>query len=226
MKQYIAFFVAILLTGCAGTPVKSVPKLKSTALTTAEVRQSVRLTRVISRIPLNRAFYEARYGMLCELAGRRNVPSETVTILPESLQIGFRGTLEPLGFKIAKDSETAFGNAEIGDLQIGATIVDFQSTLCHGMSGHSSLSAGAPNMVKGKMYFDILWEVYSSAEDKVIYAKSVPASFEVDSLISSRVTGMMLGTFLESLKNFSTDTRLRQLIQQDVPSKRQSQPTA
>jgi hypothetical protein len=97
--------------------------------------------------------------------------------------------------------------------------------MCHGMSGHSSLSVGAPNMIKGKMYFDILWEVYSSTERKVVYSKSVPASFETDSMISSGVSGMMLNTFLESLKNLSADTELRQLVKQATPSKAQSKPS-
>jgi hypothetical protein len=225
MNRYVAVLIAILLTGCAGTPVKSVPKLTATALTSTEVIQYIQLTRVISKIPLSRAFYEARFGMICELAGKRTIPSETVAILPESLQTGFRGTLEPLGFKIAKEKETAFGKAEIPDLQIGATIVDFESTLCHGMSGHSSLAVGAPYMIKGKMYMEILWEVYSPAQRKVIYSRSVPASFEVDSLISSGVQGMMLGTFLESLKNFSTDAKFQQLVQQVEPPKVQPKPS-
>ena len=64
--------------------------------------KSIQLTKVVSRIPLSRAFYEARYGMLCELAGKRSIPSETVAILPESLQGGVRETIEPLGFVVVK----------------------------------------------------------------------------------------------------------------------------
>jgi hypothetical protein len=214
MKKLIIICVSIFLTACAGTPVKNVPKLTAQSLASTVKPQSIELATVISRIPINRAFYEARYGMLCELAGIRRIPSETVPILPESLQRGFRETLEPLGFKIAKKSETAFGKAEAVDLLVGATIVDFESTLCHGLTGRSGLNAGAPDFVKGKMYIEVIWEIYRPTDNTVIYSKSVPASFEADSLKPYGVSGMLFDTFIESLKNLTADQKFRNAIEQ------------
>ena len=136
--QTIAF--GLVLAGCQIAPVTQAPRVAPTPLTPQGEMRTVELHQVITNLPLQASVFNVQYGWLCETGRARGLPTGRLPISERDLRLGFRDVLEPLQFRVVKPHQSVFGELDVADLQIGATVTKVEANFCFPFSGSPLLN--------------------------------------------------------------------------------------
>ena len=218
MRTLITLLSAIsLLAGCAIAPVSPAPRLVPIAVPEGATPRTLDLHSVITRLPLEEAKFNVRYGMLCEVGRARSLPSGRLPVSDSDLAQGFRRVLEPLRFRIAAPSETVFSPTVLADLQIGATVTRVEANFCFPFSGSPLLNVGAPDLAKGNVFMQVVWEAYSPSGGKVVFKHTTTGAFSAQESLPGGVAAMFLNAFTENLRNLAADPSFHTLVRAPRP---------
>ncbi len=177
---------------------------------TAEVR-TVALSRMAYRIRAGTPYAVVKYGFLC-------VPRDRLTWNGDE-KIGgadamhrsaFNEELKKAGFKTAGDPDSLFEEADSAspDFLIGAEVVGVNIDLCYQIV----FQGVEPTEAKGQMQIDVVWQVYSTLDRKVVARISTSGGAKIK---MSRDPADLLyqAAALENVKALINDEQFRTLVQ-------------
>lgn len=222
MKLVIAGLVAFGFASLAGQASSSEPNLS----TEGAKPQRVELARIISSMPNGTAwatFKRQRKGLLgveCALPPNQVDKliwrSDSATLDRRKYLSIFAEELKSSGLTPADDPQNLFqkdrGDA---DIQVAANIKNISAELCLGYKGAQiTLSFGAPDIkpppppppkpdydgIYGDVNFDIDWQVYSRAADKVVADVEIKSSFSTTGHEPGNYDRLILGGLRENIK--------------------------
>ncbi len=212
MRVVQVAIVALMLTGCQVPPVTQTPPATPASLALGTEVRTVELHQVITHLSLKSPAFSVQYGWLCETGQARALPAGRLPVSERDLHLGFREVLEPLNFRVAKPRESVFGESEVADLRIGATVTKVEANFCFPFSGSPLLNTGAPNLAKGNTHVQILWEVFNVREGRVVYKTTTAGTFTAPDSLPNGVATMFLNAFMESLRGLAADSGFRGVV--------------
>jgi hypothetical protein len=115
--------------------------------------------------------------------------------------------MEPLGYQLEAEPESVFSPppGPRAELLVGATVKKVQANLCFPFSGSPSLNVGDPSLTKGTVFVEIVWELYSVSQAKVVHTATTSGTFESKDAIGGGIATMVLNAFMNSLSNLAAD---------------------
>ncbi|MBQ0946615.1 hypothetical protein KAK07_25035 [Ideonella sp. 4Y16] len=174
--------------------------------------QLLDLHSVITRLPPEEAKFNVRYGMFCQVGRPRGLPAGRLPVTDSDLTQGFRAVLEPLKFRLAAQSETVFAAAVPPDFRIGATVTKVEANFCFPFSGSPLLNVGAPDLAKGNVFMQTVWEVFSVSQGKVVFTQTTTGAFTAQESLPGGVATMFLNVFMENLRNLAAEPAFRAVV--------------
>lgn len=216
MRKLLTIFFLALLVGCSVPPVKQVVAESPTALPVDSHSNVIDLSVVVVKLPYDERRVRFQFGWLCEMGNEIKLPNDSLPVTRQDLYEGFRQALGPLNYKFPKPSNSAFQSAPIerAELLLGATVIKREVSLCFPFSGSPTIRFGNTRTAKGSVYLQVAWEIFSVAEQKVVFKKTTEGVYKAEESISDAETVLYTNAFAASLANFAADPHFRDLVLQ------------
>lgn len=228
INRWLAIAATGALGACAALPVPKAPTLVPPPLPQQAFSNELRLSTVIARMQPSDAILNVQYGWACLPAGSRALQTNRLPVIPEDMTAAFKAVLEPLRYKIERESESVFvpRNGPAAELLVGATVKRIEASLCFPFVGSPALNVGDPSLVKGKLFAQVTWEIFSVSRGAVVYTGTTEGTFEIDRTVTGGVGTMVLNAFMVNLANLAANDEFRTHVQKPPVPSRQAAPLA
>jgi hypothetical protein len=210
----LALPILLLSVACAVPQVPATKRLEPITVPEGVETSELALRRIVPKIAPNEGVLHVQNGFLCLPGTNHTLPPDRLPASRTDLDRGFRSTFGPLRYKLQKEPDSVFVPEGTAELQLGATITKLHANLCFPFSA-GPLSD--PSRVKGKVFVEIIWELYSLSERRVIYTSTVPGSFDNAESVEGGFRTMFLNAFNASLTNLAADPVFSDLASKHRP---------
>jgi serine protease Do len=214
IKPIFIVGVAALLASCAIPPVLNAEKRAPIVVAADAKPNPLQLSKVLTRIPIGEAVVKVQYGWVCMPGMVMGWPGGRLAVSDQLLAEAFKKELEQHRYVVAGESDSVF-EAPVRDpsqLLVGAVINKVDANVCIPFSGSPTLSAGITDLAKGAAFMRVTWELYSPAEQKVVYKTTTEGVFESAETVRGGLHGFLVKAFVANVNNLAADPEFHRQV--------------
>ena len=215
MKVIASCTSLLLLVACAVPPVRDAPKLTPIVVPSGTTTNEIELGPVVARLSSDGSL-GIQFGMLCQPAASRPAPADRLPVTQGDIGRAFKAVFGSLRYRTKEVPDSVFV-ASPAALRLGGTVTRLEASLCFPYSGSPALNVGDPSRAKGSAFVEVVWELYSTSEGRVIFKRSVAGRFETEETVQGGIGTVVLNALSASLTNLAADSEFYAAAAKPVP---------
>jgi hypothetical protein len=197
--------IAVLATACAVPPVSEAPVRTALVIPAGVNSNDLQLNRILVRLPREQSGYKVQFGWFCEPGIDRGWPLGQLPVSYNDLAEAFNGELGKHQYKVVGLPESVFDSGQRAELQVGGIVNRLEANFCFPFSGRPTLDVGITDRIKGNIFMQVTWEVYSVSQSKVVFTTTTQGAFKAEEAVRGGVPGMLVRAFSANLRNLAAD---------------------
>jgi len=214
MRLFSALSVVFVLSGCVASPVKIAESKPPRAIPTGVDAQPVQFRQIVAKIPLGEQIGQYQYGWGCFPGSTIGWRGGRLNITDEELTETFRKELQSQNYPVVGDPYALFGDPDSlkAEILVAGLVDKVDIRVCFPFSGSPNVNIGNTNILKGGVFMQMTWQIYSRAEAKVVYEATTQGSFNSDEAISGSLPLFLRNAFAANVRNLLADPGFHGLI--------------
>ena len=200
-------FVLFFLSSCVSEPVREAEILTPKEIPSGQKAKPVQLKKVLVKIKRSTEIGSLQAGLLCLPAGPIKWKGGRLVFDVAEFDEVFREEFENANYKVVGDPEALFDDPSSWEAEflIGAMVTDMDMSIC-----------SSPLGVKGEIYLEVNWQVYSRLDRKVVYKTKTEGSHEVTEPTDQTLDDLVLYAFGMATQNLLADQKFYALLAGDT----------
>jgi S1-C subfamily serine protease len=191
------------LSSCVSEPVREAEILTPKEIPSGQKAKPVQLKKVLVKIKRGTEIGSIQTGMLCLPAGPIKWKGGRFVFDIAEFDEVFREEFENANYKVVGDPEALFDDPSSwqAEFLIGAIVTDIDMSICSSLMG-----------LKGEIYLEVNWQVYSRLDRKVVYKTKTEGSHEVTEPTDQTLDDLVLYAFGMATQNLLADPKFYALL--------------
>jgi serine protease Do len=190
-------------TGCVTEPVREAAILTPKEIPSGQKAKPVQLKKVMVKIKRGTEIGSIQTGVLCLPAGPIKWKGGRFVFDVAEFDEVFREEFENANYTVVGDPEALFDDPSSwqAEFLIGAIVADIDMNICSSALG-----------VKGEIYLEVNWQVYSRLDRKVVHKTTTEGSHEVTEPTDQTLDDLVLYAFGMATQNLLADPKFYALL--------------
>jgi S1-C subfamily serine protease len=199
----ICVFGLYFMSGCVSEPVREAEILAPKEIPSGQKAKPVQLKKVLVKIKRGTEIGSIQTGVFCMPAGPITWKGGRLVLDVTEFDEVFREEFESANYKVVGDPEALFDDPSswAAEFLIGAMVTDMDMSICSSALG-----------VKGEIYLEVNWQVYSRLDRRVVYKTETEGSHEVTEPTDQTIDDLVLYAFGMATQNLLADPKFYALL--------------
>lgn len=213
MRHFVPL-ILFVLSSCTVAPVQFADNRVPLAIPPGADVKAVEFQRIVTKIPLGEQVGQYQYGWGCFPGSTIAWRGGRLNITDEELNDTFRKELQSQNYAVAGDPYALFGDPTSSKAEIlAAGLVDkLDIRVCYPFSGSPNVDFGNRSTLKGGVFMQVSWQLYSRTAAKVVYETTTQGSFKSEELIPGSLALFLRNAFAANVRNLLADPRFHALV--------------
>ena len=209
-----ALSLVLVLGGCAVSPAQIAESKTPRAIPTGVDAQPIQFRGIVAKIPLGEQIGQYQYGWGCFPGSTIGWRGGRLNITDEELTETFRKELQSQNYPVVGDPYALFGDPDSlkAEILVAGLVDKVDIRVCFPFSGSPNVNIGNTDMLKGGVFIQVTWQIYSRAEAKVVYEATTQGSFKSEEAISGSLSLFLRNAFAANVRNLLADPGFHGLV--------------
>jgi len=196
-------FGLYFLSGCVTEPVREAEILTPKEIPSGQKAKPVQLKKVMVKIKRGTEIGSYQEGLFCLPAGPVTWKGGRLFFDIAEFDAVFREEFESANYTVVGDPDALFDDPSSwkAEFLIGAIVTDIDMSICSSVVG-----------LKGEIYLEVNWQVYSRLDRKVVYKTKTEGSYEVTEATDQTLDDLVLYAFGMATQNLLADPKFYALL--------------
>ncbi|HXJ51914.1 MAG TPA: hypothetical protein VNH16_11005 [Burkholderiales bacterium] len=210
----IAVLLMGVLCGCAVAPVQVAESNTPRAIPQGVEATPVQFSRIVTKLPLGEQIGQYQYGWGCLPGAVIGWRGGRLNVTDEELVETFRKELQTRNWPVVGDPYALFGDpASSGAEILVAGLVDkVDIRVCFPFSGSPNIDIGNTGTLKGGVFMQVSWQLYSRGANKVVYETTTQGSYRTEETVAGGLPVFLRNAFAANVRNLLADPGFYALV--------------
>jgi len=184
-------------------PVREAEVLEAKEIPSGQKAKPVQLKRVMVKIKRGTVIGSWQEGLICLLGGEIKWKGGQFFFDIAELDSVFRDEFESANYTVVGEPDALFDDPSAwkAEYLIGAIVTDIDVSICGSIAG-----------VKGQIYLEVNWQVYSRLDRKVVFKTTTEGSYEIAEFSDETYDDLVLNGFGTAIQNLLADEKFYALV--------------
>jgi len=174
----------------------------------------VQFSRIVTKLPLGEQIGQYQYGWGCLPGAVIGWRGGRLNVTDEELVETFRKELQTRNWPVVGDPYALFGDpASSGAEILVAGLVDkVDIRVCFPFSGSPNIDIGNTGTLKGGVFMQVSWQLYSRGANKVVYETTTQGSYRTEETVAGGLPVFLRNAFAANVRNLLADPGFYALV--------------
>lgn len=222
-RSALAALAACALFGCSVAPVKQAENKTPQAIAPGASAKPIQFRKMVTKLPLGEQIGQLQYGWGCFPGATLNWRGGQLNITDEELTETFRKELENNNYPVVGDPYALFGDpsAMEAEIIVAGLINKVDIRVCFPYSGVPTASVGNTSTLKGGVFMQVAWQIYSKTAGKVVYETTTEGTYKTEDTIPGGLPIVLRNAFAANVRNLLADPGFHHtVLNQSSPSQK------
>jgi len=206
--------VAFQLSGCAVTPVQVADSKAPQAIPPGAGVSPIQFLRIVTKLPLGEQIGQYQYGFACLPGSQIGWRGGQINVTEEELTETFRTELQRYNYPVVGDPYALFGDPSSwkAEILVAGLVNKMDVRVCFPYSGSPNVNIGNTGMLKGGVFMQVAWQLYSRDAGRVVYETTTQGSYNSDEAINGGLPLFLRNAFAANVRNLLADPGFNGLV--------------
>lgn len=217
VRWTLAALSVFALWGCAIKPVPVVENKTPRPLVAGTDAKPIQFHGIVTKLPLGEEIGQYQYGFGCFPGSKIGWRGGKLNVTDEELIETFRKELTSQHYLVVGDPYALFGDPSSwkAEILVAGLVNKVDIRVCVPYSGSPNVNIGNTSLVKGGVFMQVGWQIFSRAAGKVVYEATTQGSYNTEETVSGGIPVFLLNAFAANVRNLLADPGFHALVQME-----------
>lgn len=209
-----AWLLVVIFSGCVVPPTQIAESKVPRVIPASVDAQPIQFRRIVTKLPLGEQVGQYQYGWGCFPGSKIGWRGGQLNITDEELTETFGNELRSQNYPVVGDPYALFGDLDSlkAEILVAGLVDKIDIRVCYPFSGSPNVDFGNTNILKGGVFMQVRWQIYSRAKAKVVYQVTTQGSFKSEEPMTGSLPLFLRNAFAENVKNLLADAGFHSLV--------------